>query len=202
MYYSTSTFERADISDPDVATCGTSIVSVIMVGISVSLSFLLVVAESLKLDFFISRFANVFPSQVLLVEHVGRRTLMLTGLAGMFVSYGLITVGYALEVGLVINLMFSPNKPIKQHNIATNWKAIFLSLPWAKQQNKLQENHHPPLGIFFHLSGFQKCVQVLYRAQWISAFPTERYIKTGHILGRHVFFNGLKKRNKSYFYAH
>ena len=191
MYYSTSTFERADISDPDVATCGTSIVSVIMVGISVSLSFLLVVAESLKLNFFISRFANVFPSQVLLVEHVGRRTLMLTGLAGMFVSYGLITVGYALEVGLIINLMFSPNKPIKQHNIATNWKAKQIA-------------GKPPstTWYFFHLSGFQKCVQVLYRAQWISAFLTERYIKTGHILGRHVFFNGLKKRNKSYFYAH
>ncbi|CAB4003094.1 solute carrier family 2, facilitated glucose transporter member 1-like [Paramuricea clavata] len=68
MYYSTSTFRRAGISDPDVATCGTSIVSILMVGIS-----------------------------VFLVERLGRRTLMLTGLAGMFFSYGLITIGYALE---------------------------------------------------------------------------------------------------------
>lgn len=35
MYYSTSTFQHADISDPDVATCGFGVVSIVMVAISV-----------------------------------------------------------------------------------------------------------------------------------------------------------------------
>ena len=35
MFYSTSTFEKAGISDPDVATCGTGVVSIIVIGISV-----------------------------------------------------------------------------------------------------------------------------------------------------------------------
>ena len=36
--------------------------------------------------------------QVILVDRVGRRTLMLAGLAGMFLSYGIITIAYALQV--------------------------------------------------------------------------------------------------------
>ncbi|XP_028393811.1 solute carrier family 2, facilitated glucose transporter member 1-like [Dendronephthya gigantea] len=68
MYYSTSTFRKANISNPDEATCGTGVVSIVMVAIS-----------------------------VLIIDRVGRRTLMLTGLGGMFLSYGVITIGYALE---------------------------------------------------------------------------------------------------------
>ena len=35
MFYSTSTFDKAGISNPDVATCGTGVVSMIVIGISV-----------------------------------------------------------------------------------------------------------------------------------------------------------------------
>ena len=35
MFYSTSTFDKAGISNPDAATCGTGVVSIIVIGISV-----------------------------------------------------------------------------------------------------------------------------------------------------------------------
>ena len=40
--------------------------------------------------------------QVLLVDRLGRRTLMLAGLAGMFLSYGMITIAYALQVNYTV----------------------------------------------------------------------------------------------------
>ena len=52
---------------------------------------------------------------------------MLIGLAGMFLSYGLITVGYALQVGIVSNF-------VQQRfslNCTTNtYKAIHDSSAW------------------------------------------------------------------------
>ncbi|XP_046850677.1 solute carrier family 2, facilitated glucose transporter member 3-like isoform X2 [Xenia sp. Carnegie-2017] len=68
MFYSTSTFTKAGMSNPDVATCGVGTVSVVMVAVS-----------------------------VFLMDRVGRRSLMLIGLAGMFVFYGIITISYALQ---------------------------------------------------------------------------------------------------------
>ena len=98
MFYSTSTFTKAGMSNPDVATCGVGTVSVVMVAVSVSclyiwLCFLSKCSESLALTFAILYFHKVF-----LMDRVGRRSLMLIGLAGMFVFYGIITISYALQV--------------------------------------------------------------------------------------------------------
>ncbi|KXJ19804.1 Glucose transporter type 1 [Exaiptasia diaphana] len=65
FYYSTSIFEQVGVPESRVATCGIGIVGLVCTGLTVKL-----------------------------VEVLGRRTLMLYGLGGMFVFYAVMTIAF------------------------------------------------------------------------------------------------------------
>ncbi|KAK2552706.1 Glucose transporter type 1 [Acropora cervicornis] len=69
FYYSTSIFRSAGVQEDRVASCFIGIVSVVMTGITVKV-----------------------------VEIMGRRSLMLWGLGGMFIFYAVMTISFRFEV--------------------------------------------------------------------------------------------------------
>ncbi|KAK3730112.1 hypothetical protein QZH41_013755, partial [Actinostola sp. cb2023] len=68
FYYSTSIFEQVGVPESRVATCGIGIVGLVCTGLTVKL-----------------------------VEVLGRRTLMLYGLGGMFVFYAVMTIAFCFN---------------------------------------------------------------------------------------------------------
>ena len=73
IYYSTSIFEGAGLSSDNAnyATIGTA-------GVNVAMTFV----------------------SVILMDRAGRRTLHLSGLSGMFLSAGVLTVAFVFQVSL------------------------------------------------------------------------------------------------------
>ena len=114
FYYSTMMFQLAGVSNADVVTVSVGVVLVSCVVVSVSQQYFclkffhpelfLSLPPSLPPSFVPSLPPSLFPSlplslpQILLVEVVGRRSLMLYGLGGMAIFFALLTSMFCLQV--------------------------------------------------------------------------------------------------------
>ena len=93
FYYSTDIFETAGVKQPDVATILVGVVLVTVTIISVSY-------------YYCHRHGNIYITmcQVILMERLGRKTLMLYGVGGMAISFTLTTICFCFQVNYKLKL--------------------------------------------------------------------------------------------------
>ena len=90
LYYSTEFFAAAGVKHGDIAT--------VVIGMTLVIFSVLAVSAISKMQVSVDFITQTIHFQVVLIEIVGRRTLMLYGVGGMAIFYTILTSMFCFEV--------------------------------------------------------------------------------------------------------